>query len=125
MLISSGALELAVFRILQGHRVAAGGMVTFDELQQGWHHTGFRGPDLRDALRTLIDKGCLDCPQEGSDLVFRLTPSGEAYFGRTASNEVNTHTLEEAEQRLTQPPTIGHPLRRAIDAPRHRPRIRA
>ena len=115
MVISSGALELAVFRILQRHQVTPGEMVAFDELQQGWSHTGLRASDLRDALRSLVDKGCLECPPDGPDLMFRLTDSGQAYFGLAASREDDRHLLEEAEARLAQLPAIGRQRRRTAD----------
>ena len=118
MLISSTVLELAVHLILQRHHVAAGEQVTFDELQQGWNHTGLRTADLRDALRGLVDKGCLDCPPGGPDLMFRLTESGQAYFAHFESPQATVndlHTLAEAEARLAKPAAAGPYTRRASD----------
>jgi len=118
MLISSTALELAVHQILQRHHIAAGEQVTFDDLHQGWNHTGLRVSDLRDALRGLVDKGCLDCPPGGPDLMFRLTESGQAYFAHFASPTATVndrHTLAAAEARLATPAAAGPYTRRASD----------
>lgn len=128
MMVSSSALELALFNIFRDLRLTQQQPIPFAELEAHWGGTGFRMSDLRDGIRILLEHELLDTSDDYPELAFQLTESGMhrlkhpvRSLGELPGLAGDAFTLLKARQRPWDPTRPSQERRRTTDpvAPAH------
>lgn len=107
MMISENVLEQALAKIFDGK--AAGEKLSLSEISAGWNAEGLRTADMRDAIREMIERHCLETQSHHGGLEFVLTRRGEQHFNNCRHHHADTQDwLEGVSQ-------CGDIARHAVD----------
>ncbi len=78
MRVGETTLERALLEIYEMQGLQAGGCLSIATLQRAWHRTGLRSNDFRDAIRVLLQRGCLEVHDRRDVMDLALTSAGAA-----------------------------------------------